>query len=123
MAAAASPPAVTQVSHPGRAIMAPPARIAAAMIPSSRFRLAGPGPGCPAGRRCAAVYPDREPVGSYRQPHRRPAGRPGPGPANRNRLLGIIAAAILAGGAMIARPGWLTWVTAGGLAAAAMTGY
>ena len=71
----------------------------------------------------AAVYPDREPVGSYRQAHRRPAGHPGPGPANRNRLLGIIAAAILAGGAMIARPGWLTWVTAGGLAAAAMTGY
>src|SRR6516162_8645505 len=61
MAAAASPPAVTQVSHPGRAIMAPPARIAAAMIPSSRFRLAGPGPGCPAGRRCAWRY---EPTGS-----------------------------------------------------------
>lgn len=51
-----------------------------------------------------------------------------PGTLGPDRLvgigyLGIIAAAILAGGAMIAWPGWLTWVTAGGLAAAAMTGY
>jgi len=51
-----------------------------------------------------------------------------PGTLGPDRLvgigyLGIIAAAILAGGAMIARPGWLTWVTVGGLAAAAMTGY
>ncbi len=51
-----------------------------------------------------------------------------PGTLGPDRLvgigyLGIIAAAILAGGAMIARPGWLTWAAAGGLAAAAMTGY
>jgi hypothetical protein len=46
----------------------------------------------------------------------------------RTRLVGIgyaeiIAVAILAGGAMIARSGWLTWAVADGLAAAAMTGY
>jgi len=37
--------------------------------------------------------------------------------------LGIITVAILAGGAMIARSGWLTWAIAAGLAAAAMAGY
>jgi hypothetical protein len=51
-----------------------------------------------------------------------------PGTLGPDRLvgigyLGIIAAAILAGGALIARSGWLTWAAAGGLAAAAMTGY
>jgi hypothetical protein len=37
--------------------------------------------------------------------------------------LGIIAAAILAGGMMIARSHWLVWAAAGGLAASAMGGY
>ena len=37
--------------------------------------------------------------------------------------LGIIAAAVLAGGVMIARSHWLVWAAAGGLAAAAMGGY
>ena len=51
-----------------------------------------------------------------------------PGTLGPDRLvgigyLGIIAVAILAGGAMIARSGWLTWAAAGGLAAAAMIGY
>ena len=51
-----------------------------------------------------------------------------PGTLGPDRLvgigyLGIIAAAILAGGALIARSGWLPWAAAGGLAAAAMTGY
>jgi len=51
-----------------------------------------------------------------------------PGTLGPDRLvgigyLGIIAAAILAGGAMIARSGWLSWAAAGGLGAAAMTGY
>ncbi len=51
-----------------------------------------------------------------------------PGTLGPDRLvgigyLGIIAAAILSGGAMIARPGWLAWTAAGGLAVAAMTGY
>jgi len=51
-----------------------------------------------------------------------------PGTLGPDRLvgigyLGIIAVAILAGGAMIVRSGWLTWAIAGGLAAAAMTGY
>ena len=51
-----------------------------------------------------------------------------PGTLGPDRLvgigyLGIIAAAILAGGAMIARSGWLAWAAAGGLAVAAMTGY
>jgi hypothetical protein len=50
-----------------------------------------------------------------------------PGTLGPNRLvgigyLGIIAVAILAGAAMIARSGWLTWAVAGGVAAA-MTGY
>ena len=51
-----------------------------------------------------------------------------PGTLGPDRLvgigyLGIIAAAILAGGALITRSGWLPWAAAGGLAAAAMTGY
>jgi hypothetical protein len=51
-----------------------------------------------------------------------------PGTLGPDRLvgigyLGIIAVAILAGGAMIARSGWLAWAAAGGLAAAAMGGY
>jgi hypothetical protein len=51
-----------------------------------------------------------------------------PGTLGPDRLvgigyLGIIAVAILAGGAMIARSGWLTWLVAGGLATAAMGGY
>ena len=37
--------------------------------------------------------------------------------------LGIIAVAITAGAAMIARSHWLVWAASGGLAAAAMTGY
>jgi hypothetical protein len=35
----------------------------------------------------------------------------------------IIAAAIMAGGAMIARSHWLAWAAAGGLGVAAMAGY
>jgi hypothetical protein len=51
-----------------------------------------------------------------------------PGTLGPDRLvgigyLGIIAVAILAGGVMIARSGWLAWAAAGGLAAAAMGGY
>ena len=51
-----------------------------------------------------------------------------PGTLGPDRLvgigyLGIIAAAILVGGAMIVRTGWLAWAAAGGLAVAAMTGY
>ncbi len=37
--------------------------------------------------------------------------------------LGIIAAAVLAGGVMIARSHWLVWAAAGGLGASAMGGY
>ncbi|HZZ52665.1 MAG TPA: hypothetical protein VFE26_00145, partial [Trebonia sp.] len=48
-----------------------------------------------------------------------------PGTLGPDRLvgigyLGIIAAAIVAGAAMIARSHWLAWAAAGGLAAAAM---
>jgi len=51
-----------------------------------------------------------------------------PGTLGPDRLVGIgylaiIAAAILAGAAVIARRGWLAWAAAGGLAAAAMGGY
>jgi hypothetical protein len=51
-----------------------------------------------------------------------------PGTLGPDRLvgigyLGVIAVAILAGGALIARSGWLAWAAAGGLAAAAMAGY
>jgi hypothetical protein len=51
-----------------------------------------------------------------------------PGTLGPDRLvgigyLGIIAVAIMAGGAMIGRSHWLAWAAAGGLAAAAMAGY
>jgi hypothetical protein len=51
-----------------------------------------------------------------------------PGTLGPDRLvgigyLGIIAAAIVIGGAMIARSLWLAWAAAGGLAVAAMAGY
>jgi hypothetical protein len=51
-----------------------------------------------------------------------------PGTLGPDRLVGIgylgmIAAAIVAGGAMIARSHWLAWAVAGGLGVAAMTGY
>ena len=51
-----------------------------------------------------------------------------PGTLGPDRLvgigyLGIIAVAIIAGGAMIARSHWLAWAAAGGLAVAAMAGY
>src|SRR5215467_548515 len=51
-----------------------------------------------------------------------------PGTLGPDRLvgigyLGIIAAAILAGGTMIARPHWLAWAAAGAVAASAMIGY
>jgi hypothetical protein len=51
-----------------------------------------------------------------------------PGTLGPDRLVGIgylaiIAAAIMAGAAMIARPHWLAWAATGGLAVAAMTGY
>ena len=47
----------------------------------------------------------------------------GPTPLIGVGYLGIIAAAVLAGGLMIARSHWLVWAAAGGLAAAAMGGY
>jgi hypothetical protein len=51
-----------------------------------------------------------------------------PGTLGPDRLvgigyLGIIAAAIVAGAAMIAHSHWLAWAAAGGLAAVAMAGY
>ncbi len=51
-----------------------------------------------------------------------------PGTLGPDRLIGIgyvgiIAAAIVVGAAIIARPGGLAWVASGGLAAAAMGGY
>ena len=51
-----------------------------------------------------------------------------PGTLGPDRLvgigyLGIIATAILAGAAMIARSGWLAWAATGGLAVTAMAGY
>jgi hypothetical protein len=51
-----------------------------------------------------------------------------PGTLGPDRLvgigyLGIIAAAVLAGWAMVARSHWAAWAAAGGLAAAAMGGY
>src|SRR5579859_3033334 len=51
-----------------------------------------------------------------------------PGTLGPDRLigigyLGIITAAILAGGAMIARSSWLAWAVSGALASAAMAGY
>jgi hypothetical protein len=51
-----------------------------------------------------------------------------PGTLGPDRLvgigyLGIIAAAILIGGVLVARPHWLTWAAAAGVAASAMIGY
>ena len=51
-----------------------------------------------------------------------------PGTLGPDRLvgigyLGIIAAAILIGGALIARPHWLSWAATAAVAAAAMIGY
>ena len=53
-------------------------------------------------------------------------GTLGPEPIVGIGYFGIIAVAIMAGGAMIARShwlAWLAWVAAGGLAVAAMAGY
>lgn len=50
-------------------------------------------------------------------------GTIGPTPLVGAGYLGIIAAAIGVGGAMIARSHWLVWAATGGLAAAAMGGY
>jgi hypothetical protein len=50
-------------------------------------------------------------------------GTLGPDPLVGIGYLGIIAAAVLAGGAIIVRSGWLAWAAAGGLAIAAMAGY
>ena len=47
----------------------------------------------------------------------------GPAPLVGVGYFGIIAAAILVGGMMIARSHWLVWAAAGGLAASAMGGY
>src|SRR6478672_11633322 len=49
-------------------------------------------------------------------------GTIGPTPLVGAGYLGIIAAAIGVGGAMIARSHWLVWAATGGLAAAAMGG-
>src|SRR5437762_12266967 len=51
-----------------------------------------------------------------------------PGTLGPDRLvgigyLGIIAAAILIGGVLVARPHWLAWAAAAGVAASAMIGY
>ena len=50
-------------------------------------------------------------------------GTLGPTPLIGAGYLGIIAAAIGVGGAMIARSHWLAWAAAGGLGVAAMAGY
>jgi hypothetical protein len=50
-------------------------------------------------------------------------GTLGPLPLVGIGYLGIIAAAVLVGGVMIARSHWLVWAAAGGLAASAMGGY
>jgi hypothetical protein len=50
-------------------------------------------------------------------------GTLGPEPLVGIGYFGIIAVAIVAGGAMIARSHWLAWAAAGGLGAAAMAGY
>jgi hypothetical protein len=47
----------------------------------------------------------------------------GPIPVVGAGYFGIIAAAIVTGGVMIARSHWLVWAAAGGLAASAMGGY
>jgi hypothetical protein len=50
-------------------------------------------------------------------------GTLGPLPLVGAGYLGIIAAAVIVGGVMIARFHWLMWAAAGGLAAGAMGGY
>ena len=50
-------------------------------------------------------------------------GTLGPEPLVGIGYFAIIAAAIMAAGAMIARSHWLAWAGAGGLAVAAMAGY
>jgi len=50
-------------------------------------------------------------------------GTLGPLPLVGLGYLGIITAAVLIGGAMIARSHWLVWAAAGGLAVSAMGGY
>jgi len=47
----------------------------------------------------------------------------GPTPLIGAGYLGIIVAAVLVGGVMIARSHWLVWAAAGGLAVSAMGGY
>src|ERR1700745_2246373 len=50
-------------------------------------------------------------------------GTLGPTPLVGIGYLGIIVASVLIGGMLIARPHWLGWAAAGGVAAAAMGGY
>ena len=50
-------------------------------------------------------------------------GTLGPTPLVGIGYIGIIAAAILIGGVLIARPHWLAWGAAGAVAASAMIGY
>src|ERR1700683_5280986 len=50
-------------------------------------------------------------------------GTLGPTPLVGYGYLGIIAAAILIGGVLIARPHWLAWAAAGAVAGSAMGGY
>jgi hypothetical protein len=50
-------------------------------------------------------------------------GTLGPTPLVGIGYLGIIAAAILTGGVLIARPHWLAWAAAAAVAASAMIGY
>src|ERR1700758_918316 len=50
-------------------------------------------------------------------------GTLGPTPLVGIGYLGIIVASVLIGGMLIARPHWLAWAAAGGVAAAAMGGY
>jgi len=50
-------------------------------------------------------------------------GTLGPTPLIGAGYLGIIIAAVLVSGVMIARPHWLVWAAAGGLAVSAMGGY
>src|ERR1700689_4697703 len=52
-----------------------------------------------------------------------PPGTLGPTPLVGIRELGIIAAAGLTGGVLIARPHWLAWTAAGAVAISAMGGY
>jgi hypothetical protein len=50
-------------------------------------------------------------------------GTLGPTPLVGIGYLGIIAAAVLTGGVLIARPNWLAWAATAAVAAAAMGGY